>query len=81
MKQDGRLYFEGVEDDFYEELALELDEEAENVNVTVRFLLAQGLIELVDETEYRLTECDRMVGSECERRACKALSRKQSVTM
>lgn len=64
MKQDGRLYFEGVEDDFYEELALELDEEAENVNVTVRFLLAQGLIELVDETEYRLTECDRMVGSE-----------------
>lgn len=64
MKQDGRLYFEGVEDDFYEELALELDEEAENVNVTVRFLLAQGLIELVDETEYRLTECDKMVGSE-----------------
>lgn len=64
MKQDGRLYFEGVEDDFYEELALELDEETENVNVTVRFLLAQGLIELVDETEYRLTECDKMVGSE-----------------
>ena len=64
MKQDGRLYFEGVEDDFYEELALELDEEAENVNVTVRFLLAQGLIESVDETEYRLTECDKMVGSE-----------------
>ena len=64
MKHDGRLYFEGVEDNFYEELALELDEEAENVNVTVRFLLAQGLIELVDETEYRLTECDKMVGSE-----------------
>lgn len=64
MKQDGKIYFEGVEDDFYEELALELDEDSENVKVTVLFLIRQGLMELVDETEYRLTECDKMVGSE-----------------
>ena len=35
MKHDGRLYFEGVEDNFYEELALELDEEAENVQAEI----------------------------------------------
>lgn len=64
MKQDGKIYFEGVEDDFYEELALELDEDSENVKVTVLFLIRQCLMELVDETEYRLTECDKMVGSE-----------------
>lgn len=61
MKNDGKLYFEGVEDDFYEELALDLDEDSENVKVTVLFLIRQGLMELVDETEYRLTECDKMV--------------------
>lgn len=64
MKQDGKIYFEGVEDDFYEELALELDEDSENVKVTVLFLIRQGLMELVDETEYLLTECGNMVGSE-----------------
>lgn len=64
MKNDGKLYFEGVEDDFYEELALDLDEDSESVKVTVLFLIRQGLMELVDETEYRLTECDKMVGSE-----------------
>lgn len=64
MKNNGKLYFEGVEDDFYEELALDLDEDSENVKVTVLFLIRQGLMELVDETEYRLTECDKMVGSE-----------------
>ena len=64
MKQDGRLYFDGVEEDFYEELALDLDEEAENVKVTVMFLIRQGLMELVDESEYLLTEAGKLTGSE-----------------
>ena len=64
LKQEGRIYFEGVEENFSEELALELDEEEENVEVTVRFLLAHGLMKLVDETEYVLTQCSEMVGSE-----------------
>lgn len=64
IKQDGKLYFDGVEDDFCAELALDLDENEDNVKVTVQFLLTQNLIELVDETEYLLTECNGMVGSE-----------------
>lgn len=64
LKNDGKLYFDGVEDNFCEELALELDEEKENVKVTVQFLMAQDLLKLIDESEYELTECSRMVGSE-----------------
>lgn len=64
MKENGKLYFEGVEDDFCEEISLELDEDIENVKVTVQFLIRQGLMELVDESEYLLTECGKMVGSE-----------------
>lgn len=64
LKNDGKLYFDGVEDNFCEELALELDEEEENVKVTVQFLMAQDLLKLINESEYELTECSRMVGSE-----------------
>lgn len=64
LKNEGKLFFDGVEENFTEEIALELDEEEENVKVTVQFLVAQGLLQLIDESEYELTECSRMVGSE-----------------
>ncbi|MDC0697409.1 phage replisome organizer N-terminal domain-containing protein [Blautia wexlerae] len=64
LKNEGKLFFDGVEENFTEEIALELDEEEENVKVTVQFLIAQGLLQLIDESEYELTECSRMVGSE-----------------
>lgn len=64
LKNEGKLFFDGVEENFTEEIALELDEEEENVKVTVQFLMAQGLLQLIDENEYELTECSRMVGSE-----------------
>lgn len=67
LKQDGKIYYEGVEDTFADELALDLDEDAENVKVTIAFLKAQNL--LVDgdaENEYVLPECAAMTGSESE---------------
>lgn len=33
IKQGNKMYFEGIEDDFMEELALELDEDTDNVKV------------------------------------------------
>ena len=36
MKQDGRLYFEGVEATFYDELALDLDEEDGDISHRMR---------------------------------------------
>ena len=65
LKQDGKIYYDGVEDTFADELALDLDEDAENVKVTISFLKAQNL--LVDgdaENEYILPECAAMTGTE-----------------
>lgn len=66
VKQGNKLYFEGVEDTFPEELALELDEDPENVKVTLAFLERQGLIKVVSQDEFLLLQCDEMVGSESE---------------
>ena len=60
IKQNGKLFFEGVEENFCEELALDLDEEVENVEVTVRFLLAQGLLKLMEENGSESSSAERM---------------------
>lgn len=52
IKQGNKMYFEGIEDDFMEELALELDEDTDNVKVTVSYLKSKGLIEVLEQTKY-----------------------------
>ena len=64
MKTDGKLYFEGIEDNFASEMALEIDETEENVAVTVNFLIAKGILLSVSPSEYELTTCPEMAGSE-----------------
>lgn len=66
VKQGNKLFFEGVEDTFPEELALELDEDPENVKVTLAFLERQGLVKVISQDEFLLLQCDEMVGSESE---------------
>lgn len=64
LKNEGKLFFEGVEDDFVSELALDLDEEVENVKITVNFLMKNGMLELNNTDEYLLTEVPETIGSE-----------------
>ena len=45
LSNNGVLFFDGVEDDFVSELALDIDEDYENVGVTVQFLMKQGILE------------------------------------
>ena len=66
LKNEGKLFYEGVEDSFEEELALDLDEEIDNVTVTVSFLKKCGLLEITDTDEYTLTEVPAAIGSESE---------------
>lgn len=66
VKQGNKLFFEGVEDTFPEELALELDEDSENVKVTLAFLERQGLLKVISEDEFLLLQCEEMIGSESE---------------
>ena len=65
LKRGGRLIFEGIEDSFAEELALELDEDEDNVQLTLNFLTKYGLIVSADEDdEFVLTETVNCIGKE-----------------
>ena len=65
LENSGKLYFEGVEDNFIEELALELDETVEDVQMTVLFLEKHKLIEIGEvQDEYILPAVVENIGSE-----------------
>jgi len=65
LKTDGYLYFDGIMDDFAEELALDLDEKEDDVRITINYLLSVGLLEMGEsEKEYKLTYMDKLIGSE-----------------
>lgn len=64
MKNEGALEFSGIEDTFAEELALEIDEDTDNVSVTLSFLQKCGLLEVLNEDEMLLTKVPEMTGKE-----------------
>ena len=64
LKDDGYLYFDNVEDTFEEEIALEIDENVEDVKVTINFLMRNGLLEQKEVDEYELIETRQCIGSE-----------------
>ena len=64
LKTDGYLYFDGVMEDFAKELALDIDEEPDNVKLTINYLLSVGLLETSDGEQYKLPYLDKCIGSE-----------------
>ena len=64
---EGVLYYEGIENSFAEEIASLLDEDEENVKVTLQFLESVGLLEQKSADEYLLTEVPFIVGSETDK--------------
>ena len=65
LKDDGYLYFDGVMEDFAEELALDIDESPDDVRITVQYLLRVGLMESSEDgKEYFLTYVPKCLGSE-----------------
>ena len=64
IMSDGKLYFDGLEEDFSSELALDLDESEENVQITVTYLLNSGLLEMRSEDEYYLPDTKNSTGCE-----------------
>ena len=64
LTDEGKLFYEGIEDTFAEEMALAIDEEIENVKITLMFLEKNGLLERVDADEYTLLEVINSIGSE-----------------
>lgn len=66
LENGGKLFFEGVEDTFVEEIALTIDEDEDNVRFTLLYLEQQGLLEVIDEREYAMPEAMARIGSESE---------------
>jgi len=64
LKTDGMLTWTGLEENFADELALDLDEEPDDVKVTLQFLLSCGLIETSDDVNFLLPYVAENTGSE-----------------
>lgn len=64
LKTDGTLKWSGLEDNFADELALDLDESPDNVRITLQYLLSCGLIETSDDISFFLPYAVENVGSE-----------------
>ena len=66
LNDDGVFSFQGIENDISKELALILDEDEDNVAMTIAFLLNNGLLIQTSETDYLLPETKKLIGSESE---------------
>lgn len=64
LKNNGALIFEGIEPTFEEEMALDIDEDLDNVKITIAFLKANGLLDETDQDHYVMTETIQCIGSE-----------------
>lgn len=64
LSNNGVLFFDGIEKDFVSELALDIDEDEDNVAITVQYLKAKGILLELENDEFLLTTCAEMVGSE-----------------
>jgi predicted phage replisome organizer len=66
LKDGGRLYYEGIEENFPAELALDIDEDEDNVKMAVAFLLANNILTQNQPDEYELLTAHEMTDSECD---------------
>lgn len=64
LQTDGIYEYEGVEGTLAEELALELDEDEDNVEITLNYLMTANLIEEIDLNKFMLPQAIECMGSE-----------------
>lgn len=63
LKDDNRIYYDGVGIDFVDEIAIAIDEQSEAVQVTISYLLQCGWLEQVSDTEIFSAKSAELVGS------------------
>ena len=69
LENSGRLFYESLEETFAEELALIIDEDPKNVELTLNYLLSTGLMEAYSASETFLTRIPEMTGKETDKAA------------
>jgi len=67
LKTGGFLEFVGIEENLPKEIALEIDEDEENVSIAFKYLMSVGLIEEVDEKKVMLAEVIENTGSDSDK--------------
>ena len=63
VSNQGIIEYEGIENSFEEELSLKLDEDLENVQLTLAYLKSQSLVE-TNNNEFLLVDACNNIGSE-----------------
>lgn len=64
IKSNGILEYTGLENDFAEELALDIDEDPDNVRMTINYLISTHLIETSDNLNFFLPYAVENTGTE-----------------
>lgn len=64
IKTGGIITFESTEENLAEQLVLELDEDVDNIKLTLSFLSANNLLEQVSEEDFLLNKVIEVIGSE-----------------
>ncbi|MGI0385655.1 phage replisome organizer N-terminal domain-containing protein [Streptococcus pneumoniae] len=64
LEDGGHIYYDGLADNLAEEIALVLDENVEDIKITLIFLESKGLLTRKNDRDYFLEQVPEMVGSE-----------------
>ena len=64
LKDEGKILYEGVGSNLAEEIALEIDEDVENVQITINYLMGKNLLVTSSEYEGFLSDVPNLIGSE-----------------
>lgn len=64
LEDGGCIYYDGLADNLAEEIALMIDENVEDIKITLLFLESKGLLTRKSDRDYFLEQVPEMVGSE-----------------
>lgn len=64
LEDGGHIYYDGLADNLAEETALVIDENVEDIKITLIFLESKGLLTRKNDRDYFLEQVPEMVGSE-----------------
>lgn len=64
LEDGGHIYYDGLADNLAEEIALVIDENVEDIKITLIFLESKGLLTKNSDRDYFLEQVPEMVGSE-----------------
>ncbi|MEA3450608.1 MAG: phage replisome organizer N-terminal domain-containing protein [Bacteroidota bacterium] len=64
INNNGIIEYEGIESSLEAELSLKLDEDENNISVTISYLFAQNLLTQLDSNNFEINELKGLIGSE-----------------